>query len=193
MGCAFGTNRENQHQSEQVETALAKIEESLERVKARHNHLFTQLKSKGATRREQKIILVYIKQTIGLKTTLQNVGLAIEQGAISSDVVKTLKYSRDALRNLTKQQKTEDIYKLVDELSCLSEAIEENGQALAELDISEFDDDVLEQELQQLYITQDSGIPEPILPSVPSQSLSDAGASTCCNSNVAAPLLTHAS
>lgn len=163
MGCV------RSKQEDEVSAALQKINDSLDKLRVRHNYLFNEIKSKGKSRQEQRIILVYIKKTVGLQNTLLNVSYAIQQGAIDQQVVAALKSSREALRNMTRQNKTEDIYRLVDDLRDMSEDIEASSSALAELDLDDIDREQLEKELDSLELSSSESQPafEPIFPSVP--------------------------
>lgn len=162
MGCV------RSKQEDEVSVALEKIADTLAKLRVRHNYLFNEIKAQGKSRHEQRIILVYIKKTVGLQNTLLNVSYAIQQGAIDQQVVAALRTSRDALRNMTRKQKTEDVYKLIDDLRDMSEDIEDCSGALAELDLNEMDREQLERELDDLALecSDSKQAFEPIFPSV---------------------------
>ena len=169
MGCSW--SRKKEKEQNEIRTALEKLQESSDIVRARHTKLFNEIRSKGKTRTEQKMILVYLKKNAGLQNTIQNVILSIEQGAITSQVVSTLKYGREALKKLTTKNRPEDVEILINELQDMTLDLEDSNHALVDLDMSVYDDEELEKELQELCIEIDNSVPISILPSVPTTSL----------------------
>lgn len=152
---------EDEKQLEQVSQSIKEIDNMLLALRVRHDILYKRIREPGIPRKMQLLIFAHTKKNNGLQLALVNLKLSIEESAVMANVAHVLRHSRVTLLQLARKSKDIDIHKVIDEIKLLTDDMDDAQNSI--MDLSEFNEDELEEELQE-FLDEDKSVPKPILP-----------------------------
>lgn len=144
---------------------LQLIKNAMEKVRLRLGVLYERIKTPGISRERQKLLLIYIKQNRGKELALQNLELAVENTAITTELFNVFKQSSEVMKKLTKECSVSKARDIMDKIEDITNDVNEFSESIADMNyVIDDDEEELENELRLLEIEAPTAVtPKPIL------------------------------